>query len=130
MRRLAFGAAFVGVAVLGARLIMPRLHARLLAACTHMFEEMPEDFPPRRMLAGIEEIRLNTARALVLLEEREQADRGEQVRAGSSTGRSGAGRRQRERSPRLARRGYLPVRPGTGRLGRKVDERRTDHSAG
>jgi hypothetical protein len=90
MRRLAFCAAFVGVAVLGARLIMPRLHARMLAACTRMFEEMPEDFPPRRMMAGIEKIRLNTARALVLLEEREQADKGKQVRVGSSTGRPAA----------------------------------------
>lgn len=88
MRRLAFGAALAGVAVLGARLIMPRLHARMLAACTHMFEELPEDFPPRRMLAGIEEIRASTARALVLLEERERADKGEQVRSGSSTGRA------------------------------------------
>jgi hypothetical protein len=90
MRRLAFGAAFVGVAVLGARLIMPRLHARMLAACTHMFEHVPEDVPPKRMLAGIDEIRLNTARALVLLEELEQADKGKQVRVGSSTGRAAA----------------------------------------
>jgi len=90
MRRLALGAAFVGVAVLGARLIMARLHARMLAACTHLFEGMPEDFPPRRMLAGIEEIRESTARALVLLEEREQAVKGTEVRAGSSTGQAAA----------------------------------------
>ena len=88
MRRLAFSAAFVGFAVLGARLVMPRPHARMLAACRNMFEEMPEDFPPRRMLAGIQEIRLNSARALMLLEE--QAGEGKNVHAGSSTARAAA----------------------------------------
>jgi hypothetical protein len=100
MRRLAFGATFVGVAVLGARLIMPRLHARMLAACTHMFEHVPEDFPPKRMLAGIDEIRLNTARALVLLQALEQAGSG-RVRADSSTGRAAA-RNVSEEKERLA----------------------------
>ena len=44
----------------------------MLAACEGMFEQMPDDFPPKKMM-GIEEIRANTARTLELLEERTQA---------------------------------------------------------
>jgi len=39
-----------------------------------MFEHMPEDFPPKRMMGGIEEIRANTTRILELLEERTQVE--------------------------------------------------------
>ena len=41
----------------------------MLATCEGMFEQMPEDFPPKRMMGGIEEIRGNTTRILKLLEE-------------------------------------------------------------
>ena len=74
MRRIAIGAAVIGGVVVAARVLAPKLHARMLAACEAMFEHMPEDFPPKRIMGGIEEIRANTRRTLELLEEREQAE--------------------------------------------------------
>jgi hypothetical protein len=71
MRRVAVGAAFTALAVLALRSLAPRVHTRLLAACERMFEEMPESFPPKRMLRGIEEISANSERTLELLEDRE-----------------------------------------------------------
>lgn len=73
MRRIAIGAALAGIGVLVARASAPKLHARLMAACERMFEQMPDSFPPKRMMRGIEEIRENTAQTLVLLEQRESA---------------------------------------------------------
>jgi hypothetical protein len=49
----------------------------MLEACKGMFEQMPDDFPPKRMMGGIEEIRANTARTLELLEQRKQAGEAE-----------------------------------------------------
>jgi hypothetical protein len=72
MRRIAIGAAVIGIGMLAARALSPKLHARLLAACERMFEQMPEEFPPKRIMRGIEEIRADTARTLELLEAREQ----------------------------------------------------------
>jgi hypothetical protein len=72
MRRIAIRAAFVGVGVLVVRRLAPKLHERCLAACERMFEQLPEDFPPKRMMRGIDEIRGNTARTLELLEEGEE----------------------------------------------------------
>jgi hypothetical protein len=84
MRRIAFGAAFVGGALLVVRALAPRVHARLLATCERMFEEMPETFPPKRMLRGIEEISANSARTLALLEERTQARERDLLEAAST----------------------------------------------
>jgi hypothetical protein len=70
MRRIAISAAVIGGVVVAARLLAPTLHARMLATCKAMFEHMPEDFPPKRMMSGIEEIHANTGRILELLEER------------------------------------------------------------
>jgi hypothetical protein len=70
MRRIAISAAVIGGVVVAARVLAPKLHARMLATCNGMFEQMPEDFPPKRMMGGIEEIRANTTRILELLEER------------------------------------------------------------
>lgn len=74
MRRIAISGAVIGGVVLAARVLAPKLHARMLATCKGMFEHMPEDFPPKRMMGGIEEIRANTTRILELLEERTQVE--------------------------------------------------------
>jgi hypothetical protein len=79
MRRTATRLALVGVGALALRALAPKLHARMLAACGHMFDEAPDNFPPKRMLRGIEEIRANSARTLELLEEREHASEPEAV---------------------------------------------------
>ena len=75
MKRIAAAAALTGMGVLVARAVVPKLklHERLMARCERMFQQMPEDFPPKRMMRGIEEIRANTARTVDLLEEREPA---------------------------------------------------------
>ena len=70
MRRIAISAAVIGVFVVAARVLAPKLHARMLVTCEGMFEHMPDDFPPKRMMGGIEEIRANTTRILELLDER------------------------------------------------------------
>lgn len=51
----------------------------MIAARGGMFDQMPDDFPPKKMLGGIEEIRANIARTLELLEVRT----GARARAGS-----------------------------------------------
>jgi hypothetical protein len=70
---MAIAGAVIGVGLLVAGRVASRLHARMLEACKGMFEQMPDDFPPKRMMGGIDEIRANTARTLELLEERKQA---------------------------------------------------------
>jgi hypothetical protein len=74
MRRLAIGAALVAGVAFAARELAPKLHERMLAKCQRMFEHMPEDFPPKKITVGVEEIRANTTRMLELLEERAQAE--------------------------------------------------------
>jgi len=50
-----------------------------------MFEHMPEDFRPKRMMGGIEEIRANTTRILELLEERARTQAKPQVKPPRTT---------------------------------------------
>jgi len=70
MRRIVIGAALTGVGVLILRGLGRKLRARLRAAFGHMFEQMPDDFPPKRMMQSVEQIRQKTTRILELLEER------------------------------------------------------------
>ena len=83
MRWRVIGVPLVGVGALAARVLAPRLHARLMAGCERMFEQMPDTFPPKRMMSGIEEIRATSARTLRLLEEREQKAEVETLREAS-----------------------------------------------
>jgi len=77
--------------VLVARALVPKLklHERGMAGCERMFQQMPEDFPPKRMMRGIEEIRANTARTLELLEERQREGEAEPSGEISSTEAAG-----------------------------------------
>lgn len=54
--------------VAAARLLGPRLGRRCMEHCSAMFDEMPEDFPPRRMLRELETIHAQNDRILALLE--------------------------------------------------------------
>jgi hypothetical protein len=85
MRRIATRVALIGVGVVVVRVLAPKVHGRLLAGCERMFERMPDEFPPKRMMRGIEEIRANTERAVELLEERKQAGESEPLGDVSST---------------------------------------------
>jgi hypothetical protein len=73
MRRITI-AALAGAGVLVIRALAPKLHDRMIAGCERMFERMPDEFPPKRMMRGIDEIRANTARTVELLEHREQGE--------------------------------------------------------
>ena len=83
MRRILIVGAFVAAGVVVARARLPKLHERLMARCEAMFERMPDTFPPKRMMRGIEEIRVNTARTVELLET--GTDEAATRNAGSST---------------------------------------------
>ena len=52
MRRLAISAVVIGGVAVAARLLAPKLHARMLATCQGMFEQMPEGFRLRRSWAA------------------------------------------------------------------------------
>jgi len=73
MRRIAIGAVLIGAGVLVARTLAPKLRERFVAGCERMLEQMPDNFPPKRMMHGLDEIRANTTRTVELLEERETA---------------------------------------------------------
>ena len=68
MRRIAIIGALAGIGILILRGRMPKLHDRLMAHCEGTFERMPDTFPPKKMMRGIEEIRATTARIEQLLE--------------------------------------------------------------
>lgn len=74
MRRIAIVGGLVVVGVLIVRARLPKLHQRLMARCDEMFERMPDTVPPKKMMHGIEETRVNTARILELLEASKKAD--------------------------------------------------------
>jgi hypothetical protein len=76
MRRIVIVGALVGFGVLVVRLRAPKLHERVMAHCEGMFERMPDTFPPKKMMRGIEDIRVKTTRILELLEaDKEAADK-------------------------------------------------------
>ena len=68
MRRLISGTVLMAVAVLVARKIAgeaaPAMRARCAEACDRMLANMPESFPPNRMVADLEEVKDQTARIL------------------------------------------------------------------
>jgi hypothetical protein len=70
MRRIVLVGAIGGVGVLLVRARLPKLHEGLVARCEAMFERMPDTFPPKKMMRGVEEIRIKTGRILELLETR------------------------------------------------------------
>ena len=68
-------AALAAVGFLIARKHPPRLHERLMSRCEDMFEQMPDNFPPKRMMRSIDEIHVETSRILELLEpHKDEAD--------------------------------------------------------
>jgi hypothetical protein len=70
MRRIVIVGAVAGVGFLIVRAIAPKLRDRVMARCEGMFEQMPDEFPPKKMMRGIDEITSKTARILELLEAR------------------------------------------------------------
>lgn len=69
MRKVIVGIAVLGAGVVALRRFGPALGRRAMSKCEQMFDRMPEDFPPKRMVRGIDEIREQNARILHLFEE-------------------------------------------------------------
>lgn len=72
MKKTITGAAALVAALATLRRFGPALGERAMRKCEQMFERMPEDFPPKQMLHGIEEIRAQNTRILRQLEQEEQ----------------------------------------------------------
>jgi hypothetical protein len=90
MRRLLIVGALLGIGTLIVRARVPRLHERLMARCEAMFERMPDTFPPKKMMRGIEEVQVNTRRILELLSATPSAPpKYEQLRESRSTTEGG-----------------------------------------
>ncbi len=52
----------------------PVMRERCAEMCDRMLANMPESFPPNRMMADLEALKEQTARILEVLEEREEVD--------------------------------------------------------
>lgn len=75
MRNVFIGVAVIGMAAYAARRMGSRLGERAIRECETMFEHMPEDYPPKRMVRGIDEIREQNTRILRQLQELEENQR-------------------------------------------------------
>ncbi len=64
MKKLFIGAALVSAGVYAARRFAPALGEFAMKHCEQMFEQMPDEFPPKRMMRGIDEIREQNTRIL------------------------------------------------------------------
>jgi hypothetical protein len=71
VKKLVIGSAFVAAGVYAVRRFGPSLGGFAMKHCEQMFEQMPDDFPPKRMMRGIEEIREQNTRILQQLEKQE-----------------------------------------------------------
>lgn len=69
MKKLLIGAGVLLVAHAALRRFGPALGRRAVRTCHETFDRMPEEFPPKRMIRGIEEIREQNSRILRHLEE-------------------------------------------------------------
>ena len=71
MKKLLASTVLVGGCVYVVRRFGPWLSEFAMRHCEQMFEQMPDDFPPRRMMRGIDEIREQNTRILHQLERQE-----------------------------------------------------------
>ncbi len=69
MKKTIIGAAVFVAALAALRRFGPALGERAMSKCQQMFERMPEEFPPKRMMRSLEEIREQNTRILRHLEE-------------------------------------------------------------
>lgn len=69
MKKIIIGAGVLVAALAAVRRFGPALGERAMRKCEQMFGRMPEDFPPKRMLHSIEEIRQQNTRILHHLEQ-------------------------------------------------------------
>ena len=73
MKKVMVAAGILVLAVGALRRFGPVLGERAMTKCEEMFDRMPEEFPPKRMMRGIEEIGKQNSRILRDLEEERTA---------------------------------------------------------
>jgi hypothetical protein len=73
MTKTIFGAAVLGLGVAVLRRFGPALRAWAMRECEDMFDKMPEEFPLKRMMQSVEEIREQNQRILHDLDEERTA---------------------------------------------------------
>lgn len=69
VKRTLIGATVLVALLAGLRRFGPALGKRAMRKCEEMFDRMPEDFPPKRMMHSIEEVRAQNTRILRQIEE-------------------------------------------------------------
>ncbi len=68
-KKLIIEAIVVTAGITALRRFAPALEQKMMAKCEGMFDRMPEDSPPKRILHGIDEIREQNERILHHLEQ-------------------------------------------------------------
>jgi hypothetical protein len=72
VKRLAILAVLAAAVILAVRKMVqldgPTVRARCSEMCDRMLDQMPESFPPNRMMADLDELKEQTARILNVLE--------------------------------------------------------------
>ena len=67
-RQVIVGVGLAGTGVAVALVLRPKALALFSRACERMLDQMPDDFPPKRMMGNVEQLRDSNARILELLE--------------------------------------------------------------
>jgi hypothetical protein len=73
LKKMMIGAAVLVSGLAALRRFGPALSMRAMRKCHEMFNRMPEEFPPKRMMRSIEEIREQNSRILRHVEEERTA---------------------------------------------------------
>lgn len=68
MRRVVIGVVLLATAGLAVRKMAPTVRSRCAEACERMLSNMPESFPPNRMMADLQALKEQTARIIDLVD--------------------------------------------------------------
>jgi hypothetical protein len=72
MKKVIFAGVVLVAALVALRRFGPALGERAMKKCEEMFERLPDDSTPKRMLRGIDEIREQNTRILHDLDQRDE----------------------------------------------------------
>ena len=67
-RQVIVGVGLAGTGVAVALVLRPKALVLFSEACERMLDQMPDDFPPKRMMGNVEQLRESNARILELLD--------------------------------------------------------------
>jgi len=72
MKKIIVGGVVVGTVTATLVRLAPRIREGAVTTCLRVFEAMPDELPPKRIIRGIEKIQDQNARVLRLLEGQDQ----------------------------------------------------------